>query len=97
MRRFFYLLIFVVVFVLGLTFAARHAEPVVIDYHFDQLSVPLSLLLALILLLGAVLGMLASLSTILRLKRESNRLRKSIRWVERENADLRAATIKHEQ
>lgn len=96
MRTFLYLLVFVVVFALGLTFAGNHAEPVVVDYHFGKLSMPLSLLLALILLVGAVLGMVASLGTVLKVKRENSRLRKSIKWVERENADLRAAAIKHE-
>ncbi|QBQ54867.1 LapA family protein [Nitrosococcus wardiae] len=97
MRRLFYFLIFIVVFVLGLTFAGRHAEPVMIDYHFGQLHVPLSLLLALILMVGAILGMFASLGTIMKLKRENGRLRKSIKWVEKENANLRAITVKHEQ
>jgi putative membrane protein len=97
MRRLFYVLIFIVVFVLGLTFAGHHAEPVMIDYHFGKLPVPLSLLLALILMIGAILGMLASLSTIMKLKRQNRRLRKSITWIEKENANLRAVPIKHEQ
>ncbi|ADJ27158.1 lipopolysaccharide assembly protein LapA domain-containing protein [Nitrosococcus watsonii] len=97
MRRIFYFFIFVFVFVLGLTFAGRHAEPVAIDYHFGQLHVPLSLLLALILLTGTILGILASLITIIRLRRENRRLRKSIRWVEKENANLRTISLKHEQ
>lgn len=97
MRRLFYFLIFIGVFVLGLTFAGHHTEPVVIDYHFGQLHIPLSLLLALILMIGAVLGILASLITIIRLKRENRRLRKSIKWVEKENANLRKISLKHEQ
>ncbi|MGR6034367.1 MAG: LapA family protein [Candidatus Nitrosoglobus sp.] len=97
MRKFFYFLIFIIVFILGITFAGHYAEPVVIDYHFGKLPVPLSLLLAFILLVGAVLGILASLSTIMKLKRENRRLRKSVKWVEKENADLRAFPVKHEQ
>jgi putative membrane protein len=97
MRRLFYFLIFIVVFVLGITFAEHHAEPVVIDYHFGKLPVPLSLLLAFILLVGAILGIFASLSTIMKLRRENRRLRKSVKWFEKENADLRAFSIKHEQ
>lgn len=96
MRKFLYLLVFVVVFALGLTFAGHHAEPAVIDYHFGKLSMPLSLLLVLVLLVGTAIGLFASLSTVLKIKRENSKLRKSIQWVERENADLRAAAIKHE-
>lgn len=97
MRRIFYFFIFIVVFALGLTFAGRHAESVAIDYHFGQLHVPLSLLLALILMIGTILGILASSITIIRLKRENRRLRKSIRWVEKENANLRTISLKHGQ
>ncbi|BAW80247.1 hypothetical conserved protein [Candidatus Nitrosoglobus terrae] len=96
MRNFFNFLIFIVVFILGVTFAGRHAESVVIDYHFGKLPIPLSLLLALILLMGTILGILASLSTIMKLKRENRRLRKSVKWIERENTDLRALPAKHE-
>lgn len=96
MRRLFYFLIFIVVFVLGITFAGRYAEPVTIDYYFGQLPIPLSLLLAFILLAGAILGMLAGLSTIIKLKRQNRRLLKSMKWVEKENADLRAISIKRE-
>lgn len=96
MRKLLYLLVFVVIFALGTTFAGHYAEPVAIDYHFGKLSIPLSLLLALILLVGAALGMLTSLNTVLKIKRENKRLRKSIKWVEGENANLRTAAIKHE-
>ena len=96
MKKLIYFFIFIVVFVLGLTFAEHHTEPVVIDYYFGKWPIPLSLLSALILILGAILGMLASLTTILRLKRENGRLRKSIKWVEKENAELRMTSAKHE-
>ncbi|CAB1275663.1 LapA family protein [Candidatus Nitrosacidococcus tergens] len=93
MQRFLYFLIFIIVFVLGLIFADHHAELVTINYYFGTISIPLSLLLSLILLVGVILGILASLNTVIKYKYENRKLRKSVKTIQRENADLRSFPI----
>lgn len=62
----------------GLAFHVRNGQPVVIDFYLAGYDVPLSMALALALLAGAILGVLAGLPGRLRLKREKAGLRKEL-------------------
>lgn len=67
------------VVLIGLTLHARNAQPVTLDLYFLTLQQPLSLLLALALLAGALLGMGAALPTLLSGKRANRRLRRELK------------------
>lgn len=63
MKKLIYTVLFLVVFVLGVTFAARNPERVVIDYYFGiHLELPLTVLLLGSLVVGVLIGYLASLA-----------------------------------
>lgn len=89
------LLFFLIVIGVGVIFSVLNAGPVDLKLYFVTLSqVPLSLILVVTLALGAVLGLLAGLSLVMRLKRENSRLRREIRMKEKEVTNLRSIPIK---
>jgi len=66
-----------VVFLLLIAFAAKNVEPVVLRFYFDlALQAPLVLWLLLFFALGALFGVAALLSTVLRQRREISLLLK---------------------
>lgn len=97
MARLFSLIFFLLMLVIGLTFAVLNAEPVKLDYYFGSQYVPLSLTLVLALIIGAIFGALASAGLVLRVKRENARLQKAIKVAEKEVVNLRTMPIKEVQ
>jgi uncharacterized integral membrane protein len=65
------------VFVLLIAFAAKNAEPVALRFYFDvELKAPLVLVMLAAFALGALFGVAALLSTLVRQRREIALLRK---------------------
>ena len=59
MKKLVYVLIFLIVFVFGLTFAARNPDDITINYYFGiDFELPLTLLLLVVLGVGVLLGYL---------------------------------------
>lgn len=94
MTRILGLIFLLLVLMIGLTFAVLNANPVTVNYYFGSREAPLSLVLVLALIVGAVLGVLATTGLVLRLKRENSRLQRANRVAEREVANLRTMPIK---
>jgi len=86
--------IFVIV-ILGIIFAVLNAEPVQLNFYFGSKQMPLSLALILAILVGALLGVLASIQLILKSKRAVSRMRRSVDMAEKEITNLRAIPIKN--
>ncbi len=63
---------------LGVSFAILNAMPVHFDYYLGTAEVPLSLLMVGALILGAIIGMLTVLPTVVRQKFENRRLRSAV-------------------
>lgn len=88
------LLLLLLVIGVGLTFSVMNAEPVAVDYYVGSSEIPLALLLVATLAIGALLGVLASLGVILRLKRTASSLRRENRLAEKEIMNLRNIPIR---
>ena len=73
-----YALVLLVV-LLGLAFHLRNEQLVVIDFYLGSFELPLSLALAVTLLAGAVLGVMAGLPAWLRLKRDKAKLGRQLK------------------
>ena len=73
------LLALLTIVLIGLALHTRNAEPVALDLYFVVLRQPLSLLLVLTLLAGAVLGILAALPSLLANRRITRRLRRQLK------------------
>ncbi len=85
---------FLVLGVVGVTFAILNSTSVDVDLYFLSFTTPLALLVVLSLLLGAVLGMIASAALFLSQKREILRLRRRNGSIEKELQNLRELPIK---
>lgn len=78
MRIFSYIILIIIV-VLGITFAALNAQPVNLDYYIGTRTISLSLLLALCLGVGILIGLLIAFFPLLKLKRVNYQLRKQVK------------------
>mgnify|MGYP001816862726 FL=1 len=94
MVRIVYLIIFLILVIFGIVFAVLNAEPVELNYYFGSKEVALSLILVLAMIVGAILGVIASASMIISNRREVVKLRKSVELAEKEVANLRAIPIR---
>lgn len=82
-------LLIVLVIVGGLAMHLRNDQPVLFDYYLGNAEVPLSLLLIFTLIAGAILGGLACMPRILRIRKEKRALLARIRVIEKELDNLR--------
>jgi putative membrane protein len=84
------------VVIFGVVFAVLNAEPVQLHYYLGSIELPLSLVLVLAMIIGALLGIFASLSFILDLRRSASKLKRSVEVAEKEILNLRNIPIKDE-
>lgn len=90
--RFFYLL----VFILGLTFAVLNASSVTLSFYFTKMTVPISVLMAIILGIGLLIGFLFTLTRYWRLKVEYSKLKNQLKMTEKEIKNLRAIPLQNQ-
>ena len=77
----FFLLLIVLV---GLELHVKNPQSVMVDYYLGTVQLPVSLLIACMLLLGAVLGVLVNLSVVVRLRRKISELKRSLKSVDQQ-------------
>ncbi|MFH0350944.1 MAG: LapA family protein [Chromatiales bacterium] len=75
-------LLFVVL--VGLELHVKNPQLVAVDYYLGTVQLPVSLLIACMLLLGAVLGVLVNLSVVVRLRRKIGELKRSLKSVDQQ-------------
>lgn len=95
MSKILYAVAILVLLLLGIVFAILNADSVTLNYYFGSQQIPLSLVIMLAMLVGAMLGVFASIGVILKSRREMSRLRKAAMIAEKEIANLRAIPIKN--
>ncbi|MFH0342798.1 MAG: lipopolysaccharide assembly protein LapA domain-containing protein [Chromatiales bacterium] len=77
--------IFLLVIVLvGLELHVKNHQIVVVDYYLGTVQLPVSLLIASMLILGAVLGVLVNLGVVVRLRRKIGELKRSLKSVDQQ-------------
>lgn len=94
MKRIITFALILLVSLLGLTFALMNAETVQLNYYFGDIHAPLSLVVVIAIIIGAGLGVLASMGIVFGQKRELAKLRKSARLAEQEVSNLRSLPLK---
>jgi putative membrane protein len=75
-------------------FTVLNAEPVELNFYYAKTAYPLSVVIVVVLIVGAVLGVMACLRVIVRLKRENARIKKQIELTEQEVANLRRLPLR---
>lgn len=89
-------ILFLVLIVVGVTFAYLNSHQVIFNYYFAEKSLPLSLLLIFAVAIGVVLGLAAMGLSWLKLKHRTHKLRKRLKSVEQELENLRSIPLKKE-
>ena len=88
------LILFLLVMLAGVALAVMNADLVNLNYYFGSRELPLSVLLVAAVFVGAILGMVAGLGGMMRVKRENADLRKQARLASEEVNNLRSLPIK---
>jgi putative membrane protein len=94
MLRFIYIAFALLVIIFGIVFAVLNATDVQLNYYLGSIELPLSLVLVLAMIVGAILGILASLSFIIGSRRSATKLKRSVEIAEKEIVNLRNIPIK---
>jgi len=92
--RFLKLIFLLLIMMLGAAIAVLNADVVILNYYFGSQELPLSVVLVGAMALGALLGVLAGLGGMFRLKRENAELKRKARIASEEVRNLRALPIK---
>ncbi len=95
MRRFLWLLLVLVVVAVGLSFAMLNPGDVELDFYFGELMLPVSLWLVIAFSLGALVGMAAAMTIIVRQRWQMARLRKDAEASRTELSELRKLPIRN--
>jgi putative membrane protein len=93
MIKIIYLFLFLILVIFGIVFAVLNADPVDLHYYFGNKQVALSLVIVLSMMVGAILGVIASIGMIVNSRREVHKLKKSVDLAEKEITNLRALPI----
>lgn len=88
-----YVVLFLIL-ILGITFACLNAEPVTINYYVGKHSFALSLLIALVFAIGAILGLIVGSVMLLKQKTRNMHLHNRLKLAEKELANLRTIPLK---
>lgn len=94
MSRFAKLSLFILVIILGILLHLKNSQVIEFNYYVGSIEIPLSLLLVLTFIGGAILGMLSSLPILLRFRSEKTKLEKLSRVTEKEVNNLRVMPMK---
>lgn len=96
MKRVVYLFIAMVIIVIGIYFAVLNADSITLKYPFGSMDIPLSFLLVIAMIIGAIMGVAASASLFVSSRREVARLKKAVEVAEKEVNNLRSIPLRDE-
>ena len=94
MKRIIILIILLVVFLFGASFALSNAQEVQLSYYFFQIDVKLPWVIFGSMVTGVALGIIAMVGIVFRLKHELSKKNKEVKVIEKEVANLRALPLK---
>jgi lipopolysaccharide assembly protein A len=92
--KYLFFIFWIIVIILGVTFASLNSHTVDINYYVNSSSIHLPILLLITLVLGAILGCIAMLPTVIRGKHANHRLKHRVKQIEQEVNNLRTIPIK---
>ena len=96
MKRVIYLILAMILIIVGIYFAVLNADNVTLHYSFGSTEVPLSFILVIAMIIGAILGVAASASLFVGSRREIARLKKKVDVAEKEVNNLRSIPLRDE-
>ena len=94
MMRLLTTIFYLILIILGVSFAALNAGSIEVSLYFTKLTMPLSILLALMLGIGILIGFLLFLYRYWRLKIDYRKLKNQLKLTESEIKNLRSIPLK---
>ena len=85
---------FILILLLGISFACLNANVVEINYYIGTGHFPLSLLLVIVLVVGACVGFLVGICLYWRVRCQNRRLLKRVKLAEKEIENIRSIPLK---
>lgn len=97
MKRFIYLVLFLLLAIIALTINIKNPQSVQLDYYFGlQWQGPLVLVLTATFILGLFIGWLLMMLSVVKNKRVAGKTKRQLAKVEKEVENLRTMPIKDE-
>ncbi len=87
------LVFYIILIVIGVSFAALNASSVEVNFYFKTLSMPIAVLMTLMLGIGIIIGFILFISRYWRLKIECRRIRNQLQIMEKEIKNLRSIPL----
>ncbi|CEG56790.1 lipopolysaccharide assembly protein LapA domain-containing protein [Legionella fallonii] len=91
--RLLMLVIYIVLIIIGVSFAALNASSVDVNFYFKTVSMPISVLMTIMLGVGILIGFLLFISRYWRLKIEYRKIKNQLRLTEKEIKNLRSIPL----
>lgn len=91
--RILMLVTYILLIIIGVSFAALNASSVVVNFYFNTLSMPIAVLMTIMLGVGILIGFLLFISRYWRLKIEYHRMKNQLKLTEKEIKNLRSIPL----
>jgi lipopolysaccharide assembly protein A len=92
--RLFVILFYIILVLVGVSFAALNASSVKVNFYFQTVTMPVSVLMTIMLGIGLLLGFLLVLFRYWRLKMDFAKVKSQLKLTEKEIRNLRAIPLK---
>jgi len=79
---------------IGISFALQNSASVTLNYYFDSITAPLSIIVVLALALGCMIGVGASLMLVFAQRHKNSRLQRKLTTCEQEIRNLRQLPLR---
>ncbi len=91
--RLLMLVLYIVLIIIGVSFAALNASSVEVNFYFKTVSMPTSVLMTIMLGVGVLIGFLLFVGRYWRLKNEYRKISNQLRLTEKEIKNLRSIPL----
>ncbi|MCA0403407.1 MAG: LapA family protein [Proteobacteria bacterium] len=92
--RLFMIIFYVFLVIIGVSFAALNATSVEVNFYFKTITMPISVLMAIMLGIGLLTGFLLFIYRYWRLKVDYHRVKNQLKLTEKEIKNLRTIPLK---
>lgn len=91
--RILMLIIYILLIIIGVSFAALNATSVDVNFYFKTISMPISVLMTIMLGIGILIGFILFIARYWRLKAECHKLKNQLKLTEKEIKNLRSIPL----
>ena len=91
--RILLLVFYILLIIIGVSFAALYASSVEVNLYFNTVSMPISVLMTIMLGLGILIGFLLFLTRYWRVKIDCRKMKNQLRLTEKEIKNLRSIPL----